>query len=1828
MPQLNFLIALEGRLDCSLTPQVVMALKQDTLVWNSLAEDENFSHIALSIMGDKVENWSPAQLSILDINHDFTRYEIGQIINPNLSLEPELIRLAVKTYEDFQHNAIIPATLKEVGLLALALRERFKLTHSWNELLNELLDFINNSSEKMMFLTWRTTLACLFGLLAEPIDMLKSLLNTSKKKLPILWITHAILSNPINMNEQAELLKNLLIEVPLTQQVSWLKIINLQGRSDLVAFLASRLLCLLPDNKTEGHNNQSEYQDVNAALEKVLESQNAAILAQMAKQNSQAETLIRDAKKALQFVQAGMDIQSQCLRSQEKDYENDSYEDEQSLKQDYSIPKSLIEEKALMSNKKITESDQKVEALENYTNPFLALKNAIVLYENNKVEAKEYARKAVFRLAEQQARGINCFVPSFSYEWIPAKIVCGLIDMDLFLEALQIALVLLQERPVDMELINLVSIIFLKLGQDEKSFEYAQLNLLINQNNPECHRQIAGLFEKQENWEKAFTERQKVLQFNKEPDIQDWIALAQDAYKVKQSSLALEACEIVLNIDKNNQKAHALMGKLYFALGDKQLAKNHTLEAINLDKRDIQSYLLLSEIYDSSKESDKVLETLNNASIEVPDSYDVNYQLAKKLCEKGNYSEAETYAHKAFELSPDSIEAAVQLGTSLINSGKIEEVKRFCEEIRQDWSQNSDLAYLHAQTYLFNAENDVAIPILEIAINTKEPQPDRLNLYADTLLGGEKSFLSSNRVSDEYCEKAQCALEKVFSISPNDFKTQLLMAELLRMRGDYHSALDIYQKLIENSQAKIPEIWWRIQAGFGQTALCLNMVDAALVALQECVQIKPDNIDINKLLADTYERTNLKDNAIQIAKYVLLLSQEDLENSLWFVELMIRLDNKYDAVATLEHVMQLDPWNYDHPLRLVEILIENNQLEKATTLLAEVSKREQISPDVLQRISLIYRRLNNPVLAYKSLEQAFYNSQSSDLDILLEAITNLYREGDLTRVIELLDSALYSCPDNVNLHLLKADILAEMGENDKTISILERLVSLQENEPLDNRSYHWDDNGEMWGYAKGTFCLSEEPGGIYYRLAYLLRRQSNYSMAQHYAQIAYQHNQDHEGILYLLCDLRLAQIDPQVTDLEKIIDPWIKKYIHCVYENREQKYSDIFGLILSIRAEIALINNDVDMIDVILKSELVKNSNQVRQQAILIRLLVSKGDWKQAEEMYEQMISCFKEIGIKGKIDDKSIWGKYKLCDENDQYSDFWLGEAALDLHRWDEALNYFQLYQERNKLEPRAHLGMARALVICAEIQRLYEELEIKRHLPGFEKLDDFHNKEFAQAINELKRINDSPLIHKWNLRGEAVFYPSAENIEKTKLFINEIKFACAYIAGMRQIGEKVESFELSEKLLQNPDLLQQLSLYEKEINIEKALRYAKQAVGYRPGDVVGHYILGRVAEKSGDREFALRELEQALVVWPDEPEWHHRAAQLAEKSSVSDRMIIHWEKAFTLEPSSVDYALSLSNAYIKSGDPKQAIRVLEQIIAIDPKNEIILRDLSRAYLADGKLSEAFNYAERASKIDGASYQSNLLCGQIALNLNKPNIALEYGRKVFKMSQSDHDVTLLISRALVKMGNLSRGLTVLDQALPNASLPILLERGILIGKIHGCNAALPLFSELDKQFPDDIDVKYQLAYTQMECKLLHDAEETSSMGLKIQPDHPGLNLLAGKLHRNIGQLDKAINFFSEAVRNDPMNIEPYLELGETYEERREYIKSLETYQRAIKHFPEDPRPYTHAGLALRESKDYQTSEMMFRHAAELAPDDLNIRRQLSTIIALNLVHNSQEVLI
>jgi superkiller protein 3 len=221
----------------------------------------------------------------------------------------------------------------------------------------------------------------------------------------------------------------------------------------------------------------------------------------------------------------------------------------------------------------------------------------------------------------------------------------------------------------------------------------------------------------------------------------------------------------------------------------------------------------------------------------------------------------------------------------------------------------------------------------------------------------------------------------------------------------------------------------------------------------------------------------------------------------------------------------------------------------------------------------------------------------------------------------------------------------------------------------------------------------------------------------------------------------------------------------------------------------------------------------------------------------------------------------------------------------------------------------------------------------------------------------------------------------------------------------------------------------------------------------------------------------------------------------------------------------------------------------------------------------------------------------------------------------------LFVANVFIQRNNLPEALNIVEKSIQQnvTSKELLLKRAWLIYQLSGVQLALPELVSLNTAYPDQPAILRLLAQAEMESGDLTQAEQIAAQALSLDPDQPNLNLLMGKLQRLAGQLDQSIHYLSESIRQEPNKADAYLELGRVYLDRRETAQALQVYQKAMKSVPKDYRPFYHSGLIMREGKDYRNAEIMLRRAAELAPDDLNIRRQLGAVITLNLIHSSQE---
>ncbi|MBE0698729.1 MAG: hypothetical protein IH586_17560, partial [Anaerolineaceae bacterium] len=295
--------------------QVLSALRQDPLVWQSLQQPDLF-RVALLAAGSQVQCWSPGQLalfSIAEIKPETLRAE------PMVPLGHVLQEKALRVYQATQRSGNAPTTLGEAGLLALALRERRRLTGTWSGLLQEILP--RQAQAAAMFAVWRTALACLYAIIPDPLEMLRALMPKVLFRFPLDWLVISQLSQPLTEGEHADSLTQVLKNLPVSFQLGALRSLSLHGGENMAASIADRLLVGHPEFSNLPMNNQANELDLSGLSSRALSLHQLGTYYHLAGDRDQALSLYAAAETTLEQWLAGLYLQRINLRGGENEDE-------------------------------------------------------------------------------------------------------------------------------------------------------------------------------------------------------------------------------------------------------------------------------------------------------------------------------------------------------------------------------------------------------------------------------------------------------------------------------------------------------------------------------------------------------------------------------------------------------------------------------------------------------------------------------------------------------------------------------------------------------------------------------------------------------------------------------------------------------------------------------------------------------------------------------------------------------------------------------------------------------------------------------------------------------------------------------------------------------------------------------------------------------------------------------------------------------------------------------------------------------------------------------------------------------------------------------------------------------------------------------------------------------------------------------------------------------------------------------------------------------------------------------------------------------------------
>lgn len=1809
---------------------VIPALIHDRLVWDALGDPTFFERAVENI--HEPRDWSPGNLSLLTLGY------------ANLDQLPEeVIQEAKSALEIFrQENSsddIAELNLKFATMIALGLYN--ELSGSNHRQFGE-----NNVPFLMQSQKWLTSFAILMSWVDNPSLFAQTLLSSGNNSKINSIVIDILMCQPLPQEEFQENIEDLIENIPQAEVEPFLSQLA-RHKPELVKQLATNWI-----NTHQISNSSLHAFDLGNQIQQLSEDLHAAELFSLAGLDREAQ------EQRLGSIYQLKNIQDNLINRLVGGVLLDkSTEQSLSLWTQTSTPREQIPPaglivKLLQANR-LEESKALLPDTERNTQtPLRWLYNLYQALESEDLpQARTFGQQTLNSVIEITDRDLNGLEIQLGSEQDVVIFLTDLIHqltyLALYKEAFQAAQVLQEFQPNNTKAMMTLCKTARSAGEYETSIASAELAVAHQSSAPEFRRQLAKSLEVSGFWEEALKERKTILEHRfTEPEAGTWptaddlIALANCSIHADQPNYALDACQKAIDIDPSNGYAHAILGEALSVLGDQERSMEHFQLATQLAPHQASPWLSLSKAFERSGQIEKAIETLRTASHAVPDDPAVFYALGKALVADDSVSQAQSALDRAFQLVSQPkvmlnqrsaksshrsdidlfarnreqlCEIALIYGDILSQLGHKSRANKVFEQAYYAYPAYPGLAYTYAKSLLEEGNERAALAPLAVAVAAKPNVPLPYIQYA-------KSLMLVKEYPLEAAESLQTAL-RILESQDNETTDEAremqelavaLLGQAQEASGDLESALRTYTQALETDLAK--ELTWKntLAVGLGRVALQLNQPEVAIAALQDSHRSEIQDSEVAQILCESYSAINLNHEALYAARIAVHLAPDDVKVLAWFADQAKKLGVIAEAVPALTSAAQLDPQRTDLIIQLGQTFVTIGKKDQARTAFRSVLTSPYSNPEDLYLAAESLSDLGDTVSAAECLERALEIHPHPPMSLILE-LTEAYTAAKKTELaIKTIDKGIHQDSENALLYTTKADLLEKLGHDDAAKACLEHAL-----------------------------IVDPQNGEVHYRIAINLRNKGEVFSACRHAFEAVQRLDT--GVL--ACAARgLAAELARSTLQENLIQGLLEQVANPDNESepngqgkRPPSLFDYFCII----SEFSLDREEQIAAAAALNEAYSIEQDHPRGLGLQGRMALRQGDRESANK---SLLSGLEKIGFSTQQENPLGANSNTVLG---------LALLAIELFKWDLALELIDKAVSISPSDSYLLLQKSRLFVLRAEFQHLCQSLEIVNHAPGAVALSPRTQRIFEETIhNTVKSLNDDQRVQiptsimRWRKRGEMAFNPSREAIDGIEDLLTEPSDQAALLIALSQsrdinavakLYHNLQSKADSEILHHSIYAAYAVALIECGDDLtskEHAFESIKSAIDQYPTEPIYYKVQAKIAELRGDLVASQKALQTALTLWSDEPLWQSALGHISLLNDDYDLALTHFENAIAIEPNNHQHYLDLSQAYLLKGDGDEAIATLKQASNVAPHQVEVLLALASAQYQNRNYSQALKSTKYAAEIAPDLPDPLLLSAKIALKMDDPGNAKAYVESVLRISPNDPEALHLQAKSLMSSGDPSKALEIVEKAIPLSSdpLPLLLQRAELLGNFEGPEANLLELKRISIEYPDEPSVLTPLANALAKAGQQAEAIQAAQQALKRGSgqlnldDQASLHHLLGLLLRQSGQLDQSIQQLSEAIRIAPNRVGTYLELGLTHEDRREHNLALETYQKAIAKYPNDPRPYYQAGLLLKASRDYPAAEKMLRRAAEKAPNDVAIHRQLAALVALNLVHNRQEI--
>lgn len=296
---------------------------------------------------------------------------------------------------------------------------------------------------------------------------------------------------------------------------------------------------------------------------------------------------------------------------------------------------------------------------------------------------------------------------------------------------------------------------------------------------------------------------------------------------------------------------------------------------------DPDALVALGVIYGNSNLAAEALKAFERAAARDADLFQAQFNRGLALMKLGQASKAIAPLQRAFQLLPQSQEAAMTLGLAAAMNHDYAEAIAPLELAWKRDSSNARLGALLGTAYLRSGSPSKAIPILRATATRAQDEATAHLLLIEALdASGEdqhaleaallvqKQFprmpeshmaAAQQLVKAGNYQQARSAFEQVLSLAPGRADAELGLADSLQKAGEHQTAIDHYRAAGNSLPARL---------GQARSLVALRQLEEARKLLEEAVPEHPSDVTLRVELARIYTRLGKLDLASEQTKMV------------------------------------------------------------------------------------------------------------------------------------------------------------------------------------------------------------------------------------------------------------------------------------------------------------------------------------------------------------------------------------------------------------------------------------------------------------------------------------------------------------------------------------------------------------------------------------------------------------------------------------------------------------------------------------------------------------------------------------------------------------------------------------------------------------------------------------------------------------------------------------------------------------------------------------------------------------------------------------------------